>query len=413
MYTQEPLQEWLLYVSMAPNRRSYDQQARSKLRKALKALEQILADAPPGKINYDTMQSVPYGRYFGARLDADDVSRAQGLYRQVWERGGTGSSFQLQELGEMIALALNSASIPFWQELLNLSKPRDRYVIERYTTALAALALLAINQEQAEAYAALTAAIDHRNEQIRSLAIYYLIEAYAVPERPVPAEVQHTLARIARHDRAFVARFQARQSLGYLGMPVPLDHPGGAYHFKVQLRGDPNKAIRTVALRSEQTLADLHRAIQNAFKWDSDHLYSFYMNGQRDDEGFEIRCPEPDFDWGPIVMTIDERGPADVEEGEPAVEIVENEASGVDQDQPDDDDDDPYTTGAVIGKLGLALKHKFIYYFDFGDSHEFDVTVVAIQDQAEPGDYPRLVESIGEAPAQYYSYDDSEWDEEG
>ncbi|MBN1485500.1 MAG: plasmid pRiA4b ORF-3 family protein, partial [Chloroflexia bacterium] len=113
--------------------------------------------------------------------------------------------------------------------------------------------------------------------------------------------------------------------------------------------------------RSEQTLQDLHRAILRAFGWDSDHLYSFFMNGQAWDERYSFAAP-------------------------------------FEQDRP------RWTDEGVLGELGLTLKHKFLYYFDYGDSHRFEVQVVAIQAQAEPGEYPRLVDSRGEAPAQYVWY---------
>ncbi len=60
-----------------------------------------------------------------------------------------------------------------------------------------------------------------------------------------------------------------------------------------------------------------------------------------------------------------------------------------------------FTSEAVIGELGLVRKHKFIYYFDYGDRHEFEVEVIDIRPQAEPGQYPRVVDSKGEAPPQY------------
>ena len=44
---------------------------------------------------------------------------------------------------------------------------------------------------------------------------------------------------------------------------------------------------RKVELRADQTLHDLHMAIQAAFSWDADHLYSFFMSGQAWDSGSE------------------------------------------------------------------------------------------------------------------------------
>ncbi len=52
--------------------------------------------------------------------------------------------------------------------------------------------------------------------------------------------------------------------------------------------------------------------------------------------------------------------------------------------------------------LCLVRKHKFLYYFDYGDGNEFEVEVLDIRPRAEPGTYPRVVDSKGDAPAQYY-----------
>ena len=63
-----------------------------------------------------------------------------------------------------------------------------------------------------------------------------------------------------------------------------------------------------------------------------------------------------------------------------------------------------------IGDLGLVRKHKFLYYFDYGDSHKFEVEVVGIHPDIQQGKYPRVVESKGKAPAQY-SWEDEDNDE--
>src|SRR6266540_2796668 len=37
---------------------------------------------------------------------------------------------------------------------------------------------------------------------------------------------------------------------------------------------------RTIAVRSDQTLVDVHYALQAAFDWDDDHLYSYWLDGE-------------------------------------------------------------------------------------------------------------------------------------
>jgi hypothetical protein len=36
---------------------------------------------------------------------------------------------------------------------------------------------------------------------------------------------------------------------------------------------------RTIAIRDDLTLVDLHYALQSAFDWDDDHLYAFWLKG--------------------------------------------------------------------------------------------------------------------------------------
>lgn len=67
-----------------------------------------------------------------------------------------------------------------------------------------------------------------------------------------------------------------------------------------------------------------------------------------------------------------------------------------------------YTTNAHIGALGLVPKHQFIYFFDYGDNHEFVLTVPGIETRADDGDYPRVTEAKGRAPRQYYSWDEDD-----
>ena len=55
--------------------------------------------------------------------------------------------------------------------------------------------------------------------------------------------------------------------------------PKQVYVFTANLVGFPGVS-RTVAIRGEQTLVDLHDALRLAFAWDDDHLYSFWLDGR-------------------------------------------------------------------------------------------------------------------------------------
>jgi hypothetical protein len=68
---------------------------------------------------------------------------------------------------------------------------------------------------------------------------------------------------------------------------------------------------RKIEMRADQTLEDLHFAIQRAYRWDADHLYSFFMSGQAWDETTEYRLPEGYTPWGE---------PDDDEEADPHAE---------------------------------------------------------------------------------------------
>jgi Plasmid pRiA4b ORF-3-like protein len=50
------------------------------------------------------------------------------------------------------------------------------------------------------------------------------------------------------------------------------------YVFKAELVGYQG-VRRTITVREDLTLVDLHYALQSAFGWDDDHLYSFWLDG--------------------------------------------------------------------------------------------------------------------------------------
>lgn len=407
MREEEPLEGWLFHIQMYAEH-GPPPYPKGTSRAALDQLAQALAAPPGAKVSYHKIAGGTFNIHSPRWIKADEVTEAEQLFLQVWERGGAGASYVIEGLLQSIALALQPASLPFWRLLLDLSRPRDQSATMRRTLALAAMALLAIERDAAEAYQALADALRHPHEQVRALAGFYIAQAYAVPDRPPSASVESALTHMAALDRAFTPRFQARAALGIMGRPVPLDNPETVYFLKVQLRGD--RATRTIAILAEHTLSDLHDAIQEAFGWDADHLYSFYMSGDRKDQRYEIRCPELDDSWGFGIWSMT----AVEAENEEGLEQPEDDDMAAAEEMADaeDDDSDLYTTNALIGALGLVPKHRFIYFFDYGDSHEFIVTVLGIEARADDGAYPRLIESHGEAPQQYYAYGDEDSEED-
>jgi hypothetical protein len=118
-----------------------------------------------------------------------------------------------------------------------------------------------------------------------------------------------------------------------------------------------------LAVRADQHLTELHDAIQEAFGWLDDHLYSFWLDGSffGDDEA-ELTTP----------------------------------------DQPDAG---VATADIPIAELGLRIGQRIGYVFDFGDDWRVRLTVRE-RVVAEALDYPRVLELRGTPPPQYAAIDD-------
>lgn len=137
------------------------------------------------------------------------------------------------------------------------------------------------------------------------------------------------------------------------------------YLFKVQLQWMPS-VWRTIKLRQNQTLHQLHLAIQRAFNWDDDHLYSFFLSGRPWDRHTEYAGPGAD---------------------------------------------GARSARARLDSLGLHSGQRFLYLFDYGDELLHDVEVLSISDHSGPGRYPQILEEHGEAPPQYPALEE-DWEEE-
>jgi hypothetical protein len=128
--------------------------------------------------------------------------------------------------------------------------------------------------------------------------------------------------------------------------------------------------IRTIAIREDQTLEQLHEALRLTFGWFDAHLYSFWIEGEHwDSEAAEYTAP---FE-------------------------IENE-------------EDKLSADTSIAKVGLEQGSKLSYVFDFGDQWRLTLEVVDSW-QAEEGSYPMLVEAAGTSPPQYPPLEDDELDE--
>ncbi|MCC6187832.1 MAG: hypothetical protein IT318_02265 [Anaerolineales bacterium] len=98
-------------------------------------------------------------------------------------------------------------------------------------------------------------------------------------------------------------------------------------------------------------------AIQGAFGWQDDHLYSFFLSGRAWDRASEIGSP-----WSETPQ---------------------------------------HTHQVRLSALALEPGRRLAYVFDYGDGHEFEIQVMAHHPRAAPGIFPKVVARRGQAPAQY------------
>lgn len=200
-----------------------------------------------------------------------------------------------------------------------------------------------------------------------------------------------------------------------------------SYIFHVSLRGT-GRTWRKIELCANQTLHDLHLAIQSAFDWDDDHLYAFYMSGKAWDRNSEYGLPEGYTPWGELIEDEEEEENDAPEKSELTREeleallrqlfgpdstltLAEMEAKIAELRELFGAEDEEAGPGNALetelSALNLQLRQEFMYLFDFGDEHRFKVRVFAINEQADPAvEYPRLVETVGASPRQYGNWDD-------
>lgn len=128
----------------------------------------------------------------------------------------------------------------------------------------------------------------------------------------------------------------------------------GVHTFKVALNGS---TWRKVVLSANHTMQDLHQIIIQAFGFDDDHLYSFFMDNKQ-------------WSQDAIVSAFDNDGQASADE-------------------------------VTIGSVGMRTGQRFLYLFDYGDEWLFHVTVEGISENVDEPGRPFITASKGESPEQY------------
>jgi len=124
---------------------------------------------------------------------------------------------------------------------------------------------------------------------------------------------------------------------------------------------------RTIQMRGAQTLEDLHRAIFKAFDREEEHMYEFQVGG---------------------------KGPMDRKARRYVLPLAVNEPFSNPKLAGD-------LTRTTVGLLGLKVDDTFGYWFDFGDDWWHQINVVAIEDAAPRGGYPKVTKRVGESRPQY------------
>lgn len=154
--------------------------------------------------------------------------------------------------------------------------------------------------------------------------------------------------------------------------------PVQLYTLRVALIGGPvsekfagKEISRTIQIRGDQTLEDLHHAIFKAYDRFDEHFYEFqFGKGPHDPTGKRYVLPE---------MLRQERG-------------------------------DPTIAGDVrqttIDSLALKADQAFRYWFDYGDDWWHQVNVQAINEKVPRGKYPKVIKRVGKSPPQYMNEED-------
>ena len=144
------------------------------------------------------------------------------------------------------------------------------------------------------------------------------------------------------------------------------------YNFKVALDHD-KRIYRNIEILSNQTLEDLHDIIFNSFDRYDEHLYSFYLT-KRSVKNRHSRYKAPEY-TDPTYFEDDF-----------------NAEFGMQK----------YNASEVhIGTLGLKVKDKLYYLFDFGDCWWHEITLLSVYQVDNNKDYPKIVKKSGKSPGQY------------
>jgi hypothetical protein len=128
---------------------------------------------------------------------------------------------------------------------------------------------------------------------------------------------------------------------------------------------------RTIKIRGDQTLEDLHHAIFDAFgRWE-EHMYEFqFGKGPMDPKAHRYVLP-----------------------------------GAFEEDVGDENEPDGRVDRTRIDSLDLEVGRSFGYWFDFGDDWWHQIDVEAIEHKVPAGKFPKVMKRVGESPPQYADED--------
>jgi hypothetical protein len=138
------------------------------------------------------------------------------------------------------------------------------------------------------------------------------------------------------------------------------------YIFRASLAGFRGVS-RKLAVRSDQTLVDIHKLLQKAFEWDDDHLYAFWLSGK-----FWDRTPGVGFGRPGFCRELGAR-----------------------------------SARIPLDRLWLEPGQSVAYVFDYGDEWRVRLKLLEIR-PAGSAAVDAIFDVRGEAPPQYWSADEDE-----
>jgi hypothetical protein len=130
--------------------------------------------------------------------------------------------------------------------------------------------------------------------------------------------------------------------------------PPQTMRFKIIYLYEPDVWF-VIEMRGDQSLDDLHWAILGVIDFDADHMHAFFISGKAWDKSTKYS------------HSTDARGQSSIR----------------------------------LQKLPLRPKQRFLYLYDFGDEHRFQVQLINIGNEQPTGIYPQIIEQHGKMPPQY------------